>query len=325
MSAHVPAVLQPPPLDAHTLALIRMAVREDMGHATYGTAEGDRTVELAIPEGLRGVGTVVARKAGVIAGTYLLEPILREYQGAGGKVDCAVHTTDGARVAPQQPVATLTGPVRTLLSAERVLLNFLGHLSGVATLTRRYVDVVAETCPDPARRPAVCDTRKTTPAFRALDKYAVRCGGGVNDRLGLYDGVMLKDNHLAALKDRLGPHLSLRQLTAHIHESLDPGVTLWLEVDTLDQLRDALPVAAGEPAGADIILLDNFAPEGLRQAVALRDAAAAATGRRPIPLESSGGVTLETLAAVARTGVDRISIGALTHSAPALDLSLELA
>lgn len=298
--------LQPPPLDPHTMALIRMSVREDLGHASYGTVQGDKTAELAIPQELSSTARIVARKPGIISGTYLLAPILREYQIG---MSLTVHTPDGSPLNPGDTVATISGGTRTILSAERVMLNFLGHLSGIATLTRRYVDAVAGT------NSQICDTRKTTPAYRNLDKYAVRCGGGTNHRLGLHDGVMLKDNHLAALRDRLGHDLTIAQLTTHIRKALDANITLWLEVDTLNQLRDEL-----HGGGANIILLDNFTEDQTRDAVALRNSLAPQK-----LLESSGGITLDNIRAFAEAGVDRISIGALTHSAPVLDLSLELA
>lgn len=293
-------------MDAAILSQIHLAVREDLGG-------GDQTARLAIDEHLRGTGTMVARRGGTISGTFLLPAILREYDAT---LSCRVVAPDGSRVTPRQPVAVIEGPARGLLSAERVLLNFLGHLSGIATMTRRYVDALAHLPEN--QRPAICDTRKTTPGFRALDKYAVRCGGGVNHRLGLYDGVMLKDNHLAALREKLGAGLSLAQLTVKIRTQLDPAITLWLEVDTLDQLRDALPTDGCK--GADIILLDNFSPGQMRQAVELRNST-----QSKILLEASGGITLDNLVACAHSGVERISVGALTHSAPVLDLSMELA
>ena len=249
----------------------------------------------------------------------MLSDILGEYRS---DIACSVVTPDGERLKIGQAVATLSGQARAILSAERLLLNFLGHLSGIATHTRRYVDGVAAAVPDSPKRPAICDTRKTTPGFRALDKYAVRCGGGVNHRIGLYDGVMLKDNHLAALREQLGHHLTLAQLTGRIRATLNPAVTLWLEVDTLEQLAEALQPGGG----ADIILLDNFSPDQMRQAVQLRDNAALTQPSvlSPHPLlEASGGVTLDTLTLIAQSGVERISIGGLTHSAPALDLSME--
>jgi len=297
------------------MALIRMAVREDLGHASYGTTQGDITVELAIPQALRGVATIVARKTGVISGTYLLPVILREYQVG---IDCAILTPDSTRVAPNQAVAQISGSVRMLLSAERVLLNFMGHLSGIATLTRRYVNAVAGT------HAQICDTRKTTPAYRVLDKYAVRCGGGANHRIGLYDGVMLKDNHLAALRLQLGQNQTLAALTRHIRDQLNPAITLWLEVDTLEQLQEELAGTDGNSGAADIVLLDNMTTEQMQEAVHLRDQSKNRNQKAKL-LEASGGITLDNVRAVAQTGVDRISIGALTHSAPVLDLSMELA
>ncbi len=298
--------IQPLVIDEGLRTLIALAVREDSG-------AGDKTVELAIDPDARGEARIVARRDGVIAGTPLIEPILAAY---GGGVDIALHVADGSRVAPQTPVATLRGPVGRILTAERVLLNFLGHVSGVASATRRYVDAVAAVTGARGKPPAICDTRKTTPGFRALDKYAVRCGGGVNDRIGLHDGVMLKDNHLAALREKLG-RSTLGQLTRGIRAQLATDILLWLEVDTLEQLRDEL----ANRGGADVVLLDNFSTEQMKQAVALRDAASNSSGR-PL-LEASGGITLETLRTIAETGVDRLSIGALTHSAPVLDLSMD--
>ncbi len=323
-------MLSAPPLDPHTMALIRMAVREDMGHGTYGTVQGDKTVELAIPQELSGTAHIVARRPGVISGTYLLPAILREYQV---NIACDIRTPDGTQLKIGDTVATISGAVRAILSAERVLLNFLGHLSGIATMTHRYVDAVAPVARETGR-PVICDTRKTTPGFRVLDKYAVRCGGGVNHRMGLYDGVMLKDNHLAALRERLGEGGmgTLADLSAGIRAKLNPSIPLWLEVDSLAQLAEALHENNGE-RGAEIILLDNFTPDQMRQAVLLRDKAAAQSkienrvpsGRSKILLEASGGITLDNVLQVAQTGVDRISIGALTHSAPVLDLSMEFA
>lgn len=297
------------------MALIRMAVREDMGHGTYGTVQGDKTVELAIPQELNGSARIVARRPGVISGTYLLPAILREYHI---NMTCEIVLPDRTRVEHGHVIARISGPVRAILSAERVMLNFLGHLSGIATLTRRYVDAVATAVNAwDIGYPAICDTRKTTPAFRVLDKYAVRCGGGVNHRIGLYDGVMLKDNHLAALREKLGRDLTIAQLTRSIRETLDPNIMLWLEVDTFDQLRDELD----GKGGANIILLDNFTPDQMREAVAMRDSKLET--RNSKLLEASGGITLDNVLQAAQTGVDRISIGALTHSAPVLDLSME--
>jgi nicotinate-nucleotide pyrophosphorylase (carboxylating) len=305
---------EPLVIDEGIRGLIQAAVREDVG-------SGDRTVELAIPKELRGEGRIVGRRRGVVCGTVLLEEIVAAY---GGEVAVEVSLPDGSSVAPGQVVATLEGPVGKILTAERVLLNFLGHCSGVASATRRYVDAIAEVksverADGTGGPPAICDTRKTTPGFRLLDKYAVRCGGGVNDRIGLYDGVMLKDNHLAALREKLGAEMGLGDLTRRIRGELPGEILLWLEVDTMEQLEEEL---AGR-GGADVILLDNFTPEMMHEAVGMRNQVAKQTGVRPL-LEASGGITDQTLRAVAESGVERISIGALTHSAPVLDMSMEV-
>ena len=218
-------------------------------------------------------------------------------------------------------MARLQGSARAILSAERTLLNFLGHLSGVATLTAQYVDAIADVRSTVrGTAPVIVDTRKTTPGFRVLDKYAVRCGGGGNHRMGLYDGVMLKDNHLAALREKLGEGMTLGELTKRIRAELDPTITLWLEVDNLQQLREELGSGKRVGGAADIVLLDNFSAGEMREAVVMRNA----VGERPL-LEASGGITLENLREVAATGIDRIAIGALTHSAKVLDLSMDFA
>ncbi|HUO08615.1 MAG TPA: carboxylating nicotinate-nucleotide diphosphorylase [Phycisphaerae bacterium] len=317
--------IEPPPLDAHLQSLLQMAVNEDMvGPKHSENGGGDKTVELAIPESLTASATIVARTPGTLAGAFLLAPILALYKNPP---QLTLLTPDGSKLARNQPIAKLQGSARTILSAERTLLNFLGHLSGIATLTAQYVDAIADINSTPhGTPPKIVDTRKTTPAFRTLDKYAVRCGGGHNHRIGLYDGVMLKDNHLLALREKLGAggaNLSLAQLTHELRKQLDPAITLWLEVDTLDQLKDALQ--PDWQHGADIILLDNFTPAQMHEAVHLRNAAHS-PGHIPhfTPLlEASGGITLDNLRDVAATGIDRIAIGALTHSAKVLDLSME--
>ncbi len=308
-------MLPPPKVDSQISELIKMAVREDMGglpgekkhHAR------DLTVECSIPEASQSVGRIVAKKEGVISGVFLLETILREYHDG---MQIAVSAADGTHVMPGDVAATITGPTRALLSAERVVLNFMGRLSGIATLTQRYVKAVSHATP----APHVCDTRKTIPGYRTLDKYAVTCGGGVNHRMGLYDGAMLKDNHLAALREQLGHGMSLAQLTTHVKNAMPAGATLWLEVDTLEQLREALPGGR-----ADVILLDNMSPQQAAQAVAIRNEYSQSQQKRFPALEASGGITIENIGQYATTGVERISIGALTHSAPALDLSMEFA
>jgi nicotinate-nucleotide pyrophosphorylase (carboxylating) len=220
-------------------------------------------------------------------------------------ISCELRSADGDRLAPGQCLARLAGPVRALLIAERTLLNLLMHLSGVATLTSQFVDAVGDI------QVAVLDTRKTLPGWRVLEKYAVHCGGGVNHRMGLYDGVLIKDNHLASAADS---HRSIADSIAAARAFAPTGIPIEVEVDTLDQLREALA------AQADIVLLDNMTPDQLREAVAMRDATASS---KSIRLEASGGVNLDTIRAIAESGVDRISIGALTHSAPALDIGFD--
>ena len=301
------------PLSDEIRSLIKLAVREDLGDLPDGAekvaARFDRTVALSIPPDLVATGRIVARRQGVISGTVLMAEILSHYD-LGLKGSALI--SDGGIAKQGAVVAEISGPAGALLSAERVVLNFLGHLSGIATLTSQYVRAAAQGAAEPGK-PVICDTRKTTPGWRTLEKYAVRCGGGVNHRMGLFDGVMLKDNHLAALRRMGGGHLSLADITRKVRSQLPKHIALWLEVDTLEQLQEALPGAA------DIILLDNMTPEQMRQAVVWRDGLKSGG---PL-LEASGGVTLTTIAAIAATGVDRISVGALTHSAPALDLAMD--
>jgi nicotinate-nucleotide pyrophosphorylase (carboxylating) len=210
---------------------------------------------------------------------------------------------EGRTVEPGDEVARIEGPVRSLVAMERTALNFLQHLSGVATLTSKFVAAVGGT------KAVILDTRKTTPGWRDLEKYAVRCGGGRNHRFGLYDAVLIKDNHLAWLEhlgDPIGTAITRARANA------PPGTIVVAEVDTLEQLDRALECAV------DIVLVDNFGPDGLAEAVRRRDARAPG-----VLLEVSGRVTLATVGGLARTGVDRISVGALTHSAPALDIGLD--
>ncbi len=245
---------------------------------------------------------VVVRRDGVLSGGPVAELVF-------GRLDPTIAwqslVADGTFVAAQTIVARASGSLRSLLIGERTALNFLMHLSGVATQTRKFIDVVAGT------KAVILDTRKTLPGWRALEKYAVRCGGGTNHRMGLHDGVLIKDNHLAAWVRRGGASMiadALRQA-----RSVSPsGIAIEVEVDTLEQLRDAL---AGGP---EIVLLDNMGPPMLREAVRLRDEIAPATR-----LEASGGITLGNVREIAETGVDRISIGALTHSALALDIAFD--
>jgi nicotinate-nucleotide pyrophosphorylase (carboxylating) len=264
-----------------TVTDVERWLAEDVG-------DGDLTSLAVIDEDATCAARLLVKEPGVICGLAVAADI---FDRLGASVEPLA--ADGDRVEPGE-VALVEGPARGVLTGERLALNVLGRLSGIATLTRRYVDAVAGT------GAVVLDTRKTTPGLRALEKYAVACGGGQNHRVGLYDGVLIKDNHL-----RLVP--SLPDAVARAKET---GVPVEVECDTLAQVREALE------AGADSILLDNMSVEELREAVRL------AGGR--VRLEASGGVTLETIRAIAETGVDFISVGALTHSARALDFSLEV-
>jgi nicotinate-nucleotide pyrophosphorylase (carboxylating) len=261
------------------------ALAEDVG-------EGDVTTEATVEPDAVGTAELVLREAGVVCGLAAAEAVFRALDP---DVTFEPLVEEGAVVDHPAAVALVTGPERAILTGERTALNFLGRLSGIATLTRRYVDAVAGT------GVAILDTRKTTPGLRALEKYAVACGGGRNHRFGLDDGVLVKDNHLRAAGSIEAAVESLRAAT---------DLPVEVECDTLEQVSAALD------AGADAILLDNMTLESLRAAVAL------AGGR--VWLEASGGVTFENVRAIAETGVDEISVGALTHSARSLDVSLEL-
>lgn len=286
--------------------LITLAIDEDLATA------GDLTSGL-LPEPVKPTrAAVVARAAGVLAGLEvgpLLAAAFRRRLDADVRFEPGARR-DGAAVAAGDRVAELFGPLAAVLTTERTLLNFLGRLSGVATQTQRYVAAARTANP----RVQILDTRKTLPGWRELDKYAVRCGGGTNHRFGLHDAVLLKDNHLAGVPTD--------EWAAKLADLLDrlprdpPPAFVEVEVDTLAQLEQVLVVP-----GIDIVLLDNFKLEALEKAVAYRDAVPPA--RRP-QLEASGGVTLDTIAAIAATGVDRISVGALTHSAVQLDFGLDL-
>ena len=279
----------PPPHDA-LARFAREALTEDLG-------EGDVTTDLLLPDGARARATMVARSPGVACGLALARVVFLSIDPA---LDVATPARDGDAVTAGAPLLVVDGPARSILKAERVALNFVGRLSGIATLTRRYVHAIAGT------RAAILDTRKTTPGLRALEKWAVRCGGGRNHRFGLYDGFMLKDNHRAALA---AAGVELARAVREAQSSLADGVVVTIEVDSIDQIPEALE------AGADSILLDNMTPDQLARAVDR-------IGGRALA-EASGGLTLDTVRAVAESGVDLISVGALTHSAPALDVALD--
>ena len=282
-----PSTLAFPLSDADLAAQVRVALQEDQAFndvSTLATVVSSRHVRSAI----------VARRDGVIAGVPLAVEAFRQLDSA---VTIRVEAEDGTRVKAGDFVMHISGHARGMLSAERTALNYLQHLSGIATMTCRFVDAVAGTSVQ------ILDTRKTTPGWRALEKYAVRAGGGTNHRLDLRSGVLIKDNHLAAIGGDIAMAVTRARGLAL------SGTAIEVECDTLDQVDAAIA------AGADWVLLDNMSLEQLREAVE--------RCRGKVITEASGGVTLDTVRRIAETGVDRISVGALTHSAPALDLGLD--
>ena len=282
-------------------ALIELAKREDLG-------AGDATTALLADAGQPARFTLLAKQNGVLAGCAIGAAVLRCYDDSM-TITWTEGVADGCPLeAPATTLADIRGPLGAILAAERVLLNFLQRLCGVATLTKRFVDAVKGT------NASILDTRKTTPGWRVLDKYAVRCGGGVNHRFGLHDAVLIKDNHLTGMEPE--------RLAAAVFEMLSrlpadrEGISfVEVEVDALQQLDEVLKVV-----GIDVILLDNFSLDDLAESVRRRDALGLA-GK--VALEASGGITLDNVRAIAETGVDRISVGALTHSAASVDLAME--
>jgi nicotinate-nucleotide pyrophosphorylase (carboxylating) len=285
-------------LDVGLREVLALAMAEDLGET------GDVTSASIVAPERQGRALLRARHDGVTAGLSGGRIIVESF---GGTVHWNPIVADGSDCGAGQVLAELVGPLADLLALERTALNLIGRLSGIATLTRRYVDAVLGT------GAVVCDTRKTTPGLRGLEKYAVRCGGGTMHRMGLYDAVLYKDNHLAGIPlASLGERLTAAIARARQH----PVRFVEVEVDTLEQLEVVLGL---EPGLIDWVLLDNMPPATLCDAVALRDRHA------PLArLEASGGVTLETIRAVAETGVERVSVGALTHAASALDVGLDL-
>jgi nicotinate-nucleotide pyrophosphorylase (carboxylating) len=282
--------------------LIRLALEEDLAD------RGDCTSLAVVPGRVPGRAAVKARRAGTACGGEVFERVCR---AAGAEVAVRLEVGDGARFERGDRLAVLEGDARDLLLVERTCLNFFGRLCGIATLTSAYVDAVAGTG---AR---IHDTRKTTPGWRRLEKYAVQCGGGVNHRMGLYDAILIKDNHLAMLGQLVGTETAVvgeAMRRGRAWNAAHPGqaVVVQIEVDRLGQLHQALECRP------DMILLDNMSLELLRESVALRDRFAPG-----VLLEASGGVTLDTVRRIAETGVDRISVGALTHSAASLDVGLD--
>ena len=275
-----------PSLPAAITAAVRAALHEDIG-------SGDLTAAL-VPEAQQALATVITREAAVLCGQAWVDAVFAEL---GGKVAIDWHCRDGDAIAAGQTLCVLRGPARTILTGERTALNFLQMLSAVATSTRRYVDAVAGT------RATILDTRKTIPGLRLAQKHAVRVGGGSNHRIGLYDGILIKENHIIAAGG----------ITPAVQRARDQGATVLLEVEveTLAQAEEALR------AGADRLLLDNFSTILMREAVTLRDRLASDTG-----LEASGGIELQTIRSVAETGIDFISVGDLTKNIRAIDLSM---
>lgn len=281
------------PLSSSADQAIRTALAEDIG-------TGDVTCAYFVDPQQTGQARIIAKQTGVAAGVEVSAEVFRQVDPA---LKVEVLQPSGSPVTPGVAVLSIEGAVRSILTAERVALNFLQQLSGVATLTRGFVDAIAAV---PGARAKILDTRKTTPGLRALEKAAVAAGGGTNHRFGLYDMAMVKDNHLAA-RDDLD---FLRSAIARL-ASERPGVRVELEADTVEQVRGFLTLE-----GVAVIMLDNMTLDQMRECVALT------AGR--VQLEASGGVNLKTVAEIAATGVDFISVGALTHSAPAVDFSLDL-
>jgi len=287
-----PAALLNPDAFLSPLAVdeaVQRALDEDLGRA------GDITSIATIPETARARAVMIARQAGVIAGLPLA---VATFQRLSPETSIEPHVRDGATVAAGAPVLTISGPARAVLAGERTALNFVGRLSGIATLTADYVRHTAGTSM------RICCTRKTTPGLRALEKYAVRCGGGFNHRFGLDDAILIKDNHIAVAG-------GIRPVLERARASIGHLVKVEIEVDTLAQLREVLDTSL-----ADVVLLDNMDIAELTEAVKL------ANGR--VVLEASGGVTRDSIAKIAATGVDYVSSGALTHSAPNFDVALDI-
>jgi len=282
---HAPAPMKPKPYDP-----IVAALKEDIG-------DGDVTTDFFVPETLHATGRIVAREKAVVAGTGTAAEVFRQVDPS---IDIQISRRDGDDVDAGDVIIEFRGVARSILKAERVALNFLQRLCGIATLTREFVNAVGN------QAAKILDTRKTTPGLRALEKAAVVAGGGANHRFGLYDMVLLKDNHLAAL----GGLSTFADRIRHLRQER-PNIRIEVEADDLEQAR-----AFVEVDGIDVILLDNMTPAQIREAVALR--------RNNIKFEASGGITLKNVKRVAATGVDYISIGALTNAARAIDIALEM-
>jgi nicotinate-nucleotide pyrophosphorylase (carboxylating) len=269
---------------------IAIALREDIG-------AGDITTDFFVPDGLHALGRIIARERAIVAGGQTAAEV---FQRVNPKLNVEILQPDGAALTGGETILEVRGAARSILTAERVALNFLQRLSGIATLTRQFVDATGKS------RAKILDTRKTTPGLRALEKAAVVAGGGANHRFNLNDMVLVKDNHLSTGSGFSGFASAIQRLRQE-----RPGIRIEVEADRLEQVRSFLEIE-----GIDVILLDNMKPSEMREAVAL--------GREKVKFEASGGVTLKNVRQIAATGVDYISVGALTHSARAIDMSLEL-
>jgi len=281
---------QPDPMNPNRYDPIAAAPKEDIGG-------GDITTEFFVPDGLNATGRIIARENAVVAGSGVASEVFRKVDPS---TDTQIIRGDGTEVAPGDVIIEVRGLARSILKAERVALNFLQRLCGIATLTRQFVDAIGN---HPAK---ILDTRKTTPGLRALEKAAVVAGGGGNHRFGLYDMVLVKDNHLTTFEGLSSFAERIRQLRQE-----RPNIRIEVEADDLEQVR-----AFVEVEGIDVILLDNMAPAQIREAIALR--------KDNIEFEASGGITLKNVNRIAATGVDYISVGSLTHRARAIDICLEM-
>lgn len=312
------SLLHPTPLDEQTKndcrKLIELALIEDV-HDTDLEKAWDCTTLSVVPDDVKASATFVSRDEGVVCGLQVAQLAIELF---APELDLELKVSDSQAVGKQQELAVLSGEARKILMMERTCLNFMCRLSGISTLANQFVKLAGEK----GAKAKILDTRKTTPAWRRLEKYAVACGGGANHRMGLYDAVMIKDNHLAMYgahikDDKLSVTAAIEMARAWVSENkakLPHGenTIVQIEVDTLEQLELALS------ASPDIVLLDNMGPDRLTKAVGMRDAA-----NKDVLLEASGGVSLSTVAAIAETGVDRISSGALTHSAMNFDIGLD--
>lgn len=290
-------------------SLIKQALEEDIGRK-------DLTTELLIPKNLMVKAKIITKENGVIAGLKVAEKVFR-LQSAKPGIRFLAKVKDGAKVKKGQVIGEIYGPARTILTAERVALNFLGHLSGIATLTRKYVEAIKSvyssqfTVPNYSVVPKIYDTRKTTPLWRELEKYAVRCGGGYNHRMNLSEQVLIKDNHLKEIPNT-------KYQISKIRKKIPKNIKIELEAKNLNQVKEALK------AGVDIIMLDNMTLSGLKKAIKMIQATRCEIRKTKPEIEVSGRVNLKNVRKIAQLGVERISVGEITHSAPALDISLEI-